>query len=129
MSEAYDYIRDRLDDVLKGQERLEEKFDRHRDSQVTQRAEIAAIARKLGEHDKVLILGNGQKALTVQIAEANTRLSDLEDDLVAVKRTKNLPVDTSGIRKEQWITWGKIVALVGLVVSQAAQWFISSGVK
>ncbi len=121
MSEEYAYIRERLDDVVKGFDRLESKIDSMRDDQVTQRAEINANNQKLETHDKILLYGNGQKSLTVQVAEARTRLYDVEEDIKAVKKGSKLPtkVDSS---KERAKLWTAFITVVGLVVSQISMW-------
>jgi len=121
VSAESDYIRARLDDVLKGQDLLAQKLDSMRDEQVTQRAEITANNQKLAEHDKLLVLGNGQKSLTVQVAQANTRLDDVENDVKAVKKGSKLPkIDSS---KEKAKLWTAVVTVLGLVLSQISMWF------
>ena len=128
MSEASDYIRERLDAVLAGQARLEVKLDRMRDEQVTQRSELSSNKRQLDEHHKILVLGNGQKALTVQLAETSTRLEDVEHDIHAVKKASKVPCDPSELRKERIKTWGSLITVLGLCVNAVVTWF-SLGVK
>lgn len=123
MSEELEYLKSRLDDVLSGQLRLEEKVDTSsakladkldglREAQATQRAELTANAIRLAEHARILVVGNGQPPLTVRMAQAESRLS-------ALTSKKD---DPATVTKQRLINWGKIITLVGLVVSQALAW-------
>ncbi len=123
MSEESSYIRERLDDVLRGQSRLEDKIDRMREEQVTQRSEMSSNKRQLDEHHKILVLGNGQKALTVQLAEANTRLEDVESDVHAVKKVAKVPGDQTA--KERLLNWGKVITIAGLVINAVLGWILT----
>ena len=123
MSDEAAYIRNRLDDVLKGQSRLEDKIDRMRDEQVIQKSDILTSRSRLKEHHKLLVLGNGQKSLTVQVAEAMTRLEDVENDITAVRGSG--PCDPADARKERLLNWGKVIGIVGIVVSQVLTWILA----
>lgn len=125
MSEEAGYIRERLDDVLRGQSRLEDKIDRMREEQVSQRSAIVSTNKQLDEHHKILVIGNGQKALTVQLAEANTRIEDVENDIHAVRKTGKVAEDPASVRKERLVFWGKCVAFAGLIVSQVLTWILA----
>lgn len=120
MSEELEYLKARFSDVMAGQQRLESKLDAMRDEQVTQRSEISTVMTKLSEHDRILLLGNGQKPLTVQVAETNTRLEDLENDAKSAKTSKAPKVDAS---KERAKLWTAAITVLGLVVSQISMWF------
>ncbi len=119
------YIKDRLDDVLRGQARLADKIDHMRDEQVMQRSDIGTTKRQLDEHHKLLVLGNGQKSLTVQVAEAMTRIDDVENDVHSVKKASNLPTDPADARKEFLLNWGKVIGIVGLIVGQVLTWLLA----
>ena len=120
MSEESEYIKARLQDVLDGQGALAVKLDLVREEQVTQRAEISANQKTILEHSRLLVLGNGQKSLTVQVAEANTRLDDVENDVCSVKKGKN--GDPAAVKKEKLKLWGTVATLVGLILSQLTIW-------
>lgn len=120
MSDQLDYLKERFDNVLEGQRQLAKKLDRMRDEQVTQRAEITATNTKITEHNRILVLGNGQKPLTVQVAEANTRLEDVENDVHIIAKKAPL-ADTT---KEKLLNWGKVITVAGLVVNAISQYFM-----
>lgn len=122
MSDELKYIQSRLDDVIKGVNRLERKIDDMRDDHITQRAELAACIKKLEGHEKLLVLGNGQKPLTVQMAETKTRLDDAESDISTIRDGCHLPTDPADLRKERVMNIGKVLGIVGIIVSQVLTW-------
>ena len=122
MSEELEYLRgvidalvksiDRVEDkVQSGHERLEQKVDEIRESQASQKANMASMATKIATHDKLLVLGNGQRPLTVQVAE-------IRSDIDTIKKAP-IPTDPEDIVRAKWISRGKFVTFVLIVVSQA----------
>lgn len=122
MSTELEYLKDRLDDVLKGQARLEkkvdissakfaDKLDTIREAQTTQRAELTANTSRISEHDRVLVIGNGQPPLISRMAKAESRLDALPEESPKASAVK-----------ERLTNWGKVITVLGLIVSQALAW-------
>jgi hypothetical protein len=122
MSEELDYVKARLDDLLQSQLRLEDKIDRMRDEQVAQREQISSNRDTVADHDRLLLMGNGQKPVMIQLAEANTRLSDVETSVQRLEYGNRHSTDPVDLRKEKIINRGKVIGMVGLVISQFLTW-------
>jgi len=128
MSTELDHVMDKLEAVAKGQTRLENKIDRIRYEQINQRGEITSHGHKIEEHHRILLAGaGGQKAVLVQVAEAHARLSGVEDDVRKLHNEVSGDSDPEELRKEKLSNWGKIIGIIGLVISQAVTWAISMG--
>ena len=127
MPTELDHVMDKLEAVAKGQTRLENKIDRIRYEQINQRGEITSHGHKIEEHHRILLAGaGGQKAVLVQVAEAHARLEGVEEDIRKL-HDEDSETDPAELKKEKLSNWGKIIGIIGLVISQVVTWAISLG--
>lgn len=114
-------IKDDLDD-------LEDKWEEHvRDSSSANARTLVMlehINQNLEKIDRVLISGNGQPAVIVRLAEAATRIEDLENTLSVCPLHKanmsqsdeEAKTAEAEAKKAKWNTIGKIAGVVGLSI-------------
>lgn len=107
---------------------IEDKLDRYLEETVVQRTEIKQLKYKTHEHDKILVQGNGQESMTVQVAKQGLRVQELESDVEVCKEHRAKDVDPSEIKKEKIKKTTALTTTVALVISAAIQWMRDGGV-
>jgi hypothetical protein len=82
---------------------------------------------KIADHDKFLFLGNGQKALTVQLSEVKSKVSEIEADIkgTGAATMKKDDAHLAGVQQERLKLISTVVGVVGAILMSAFSLFHS----
>lgn len=115
-------MRSMKEDLKDDIDAVEGKLDRVLEETVVQRTELKQLRHKSVEHDKLLFQGNGQKALTVQMAEHRAKLNEIEGDVALCKEHRDREEDPDTVKKEKVKKATAVGTTIALVISAVVQW-------
>lgn len=149
MSEELNYIKRRLDDlqldfgrrfgeIQRDLHSISTKVDGYLKDAHIQGAKLENLKDRLEGHDRLLVTGNGQRSVTVQlndvqnstksaifqINEIRGQLKDLESKISGVTDSFDDTGKFQSVRVQKAKQLGKVGMFVALVISQVIQWFL-----
>lgn len=111
--QIYESLRELRGDIKE----LDNKLDVYIASEAVLSVRVKSLCSQVELLNRLLVAGNGQKSVLVQLENLNAEVSNLNRDLVDTKqRLSGEKQDTQAVSKQRWIAVGKFVGLISLAV-------------